>query len=80
MADIAATRDLCIQLERTKESLARQISSQSASYEQVQVRLDDLTAERDLVRQQVSRSYLTGLSGPYQVKLYDTRKEMEQCG
>ena len=55
MADIAATRDLCVQLEKTKESLARQISSQSASYEQVQVRLDDLTAERDLVRQQVGQ-------------------------
>lgn len=57
IADIAATRDLCVQLERTKDSLTRQISSQSASYEQVQARLDDLTAERDLVRQQVSWCY-----------------------
>lgn len=60
IADIAATRDLCVQLERTKESLTRQISSQSASYEQVQARLDDLTAERDLVRQQVSVLYIIG--------------------
>ena len=56
-----------MQLERTKESLARQISSQSASYEQVQVKLDDLTAERDLVRQQVSRSCQTGSIGCNQV-------------
>lgn len=54
IADIAATRDLCVQLERTKGSLSRQISSHSASYDQVQARLDDLTAERDLIRQQVN--------------------------
>lgn len=53
IADIAATRDLCVQLERTKESLSRQISSHSASYDQIQARLDDLIAERDLIRQQV---------------------------
>lgn len=43
-----------MQLERTKESLSRQIASHSAGYEQVQARLADLTAERDLIRQQVT--------------------------
>ena len=56
IADIAATRDLCVQLERTKESLSRQISSHSASYDQIQARLEDLTAERDLIRQQVTKN------------------------
>ena len=35
VGDIEATRDLCVQLQKTKESLQRQISSQSMSYEQV---------------------------------------------
>lgn len=58
IADIAATRDLCVQLERTKESLSRQISSHSASYDQIQARLEDLTAERDLIRQQVGNKFI----------------------
>ena len=58
IADIAATRDLCVQLERTKESLSRQISSHSASYDQIHARLEDLTAERDLIRQQVNKLHI----------------------
>lgn len=58
MGDIEATRDLCVQLQKTKESLQRQISTQTMSYEQVQERLQDLESERDLVKQQVSLSLL----------------------
>ena len=35
MADVAATRELCVQLDKTKDSLSRQLASQSISYEQV---------------------------------------------
>ena len=35
LADVAATRELCVQLDRTKESLSRQLASQSVGYEQV---------------------------------------------
>ena len=54
ISDLTATRDLCVQLEKTKDSLTRQISSHSAGYEQMHSRLSDLAAERDLIRQQVS--------------------------
>jgi len=37
MVDVAATRELCVQLDRTKDSLSRQLASQSVSYEQVHV-------------------------------------------
>ena len=35
VADVAATRELCVQLDKTKDSLSRQLASQSISYEQV---------------------------------------------
>ena len=53
LADVAATRELCLQLDKTKESLSRQLASQGISYEQVQGQLDDLRLERDLIKQQV---------------------------
>ena len=53
LADVAATRELCLQLDKTKESLSRQLASQAISYEQVQGQLEDLRLERDLLKQQV---------------------------
>ena len=35
MADIAATRELCVQLDHSKDSLTRQLASHAAAYEQV---------------------------------------------
>ena len=37
MADLTATRELCVQLDKTKESLTRQLASQNISCEQLQV-------------------------------------------
>jgi len=53
MVDVAATRELCVQLDRTKDSLSRQLASQSVSYEQIQSHVEDLKAEMDLLKQQV---------------------------
>lgn len=46
-------RELCVQIERTKESLARQLASQSVSHDQTCSDIADITAERDLLKQQV---------------------------
>ena len=59
LADVAATRELCLQLDKTKESLSRQLASQGISYEQVQGQLDDLRLERDLIKQQLAAERTT---------------------
>ena len=53
LADLSATRDLCVQVEKTKESLARQLATITVSCEQLQQQMADLQAERDLIKQQV---------------------------
>ena len=52
-------RELCLQLERTKESLTRQLSSLSVTQEQRQQELVDIIAERDLLKQQVREEITT---------------------
>ena len=42
-----------MQIERTKESLTRQLASQSLSHEQTCSDVEDITAERDMLRQRV---------------------------
>eukprot|EP00731_Ephydatia_muelleri_P030834 Em0022g348a len=59
LADVAATRELCLQLDKTKESLSRQLASQAISYEQVQGQLEDLRLERDLLKQQLTAEHTT---------------------
>ena len=54
MSDLTAIRDLCVQLDKTKESLTRQLASQNIGLEQVQVQLEDLKAERELLKQQLA--------------------------
>ena len=53
MSDLLAVRELCVQIERTKESLSRQLASQSVSHDQSQEDMAGLIAERDLLKQQV---------------------------
>lgn len=59
LADVAATRELCLQLDRTKESLSRQLASQTISYEQVQSQLEDFRVERDFLKQQLAAEHTT---------------------
>ena len=56
---MTAVRELCVQLERTKESLTRQLSSLSVTQEQRQQELVDIIAERDLLKQQVREEITT---------------------
>ena len=53
MGDLAAVRELCVQLDKTKDSLTRQLASVSAVDEQTQSKMSDILAERDLLKQQV---------------------------
>ena len=53
VSDLTATRELCVQLDKTKDSLARQIASQGIGLEQLQAQLEDLRAERELLKQQL---------------------------
>lgn len=39
LSDVGATRDLCVQLERSKESLTVQLSTQSLHYDQVRAQV-----------------------------------------
>ena len=57
MSDLLAVRELCVQIERTKESLSRQLASQSVSHDQSQEDMVGLIAERDLLKQQVLHNY-----------------------
>ena len=52
-------RELCVQLERTKESLTRQLASLSVTQEQRQHELADILTERDLLKQQVREEITT---------------------
>ncbi|XP_019854907.1 PREDICTED: centrosomal protein of 135 kDa-like isoform X2 [Amphimedon queenslandica] len=52
MGDLAAVRELCVQLDKTKDSLTRQLASVSAVDEQTHSEMNDLLAERDLLKQQ----------------------------
>ena len=52
-------RELCVQLERTKESLTRQLASLSVTQEQRQQELADILTERDLLKQQVREEITT---------------------
>ena len=54
VSDLTATRELCVQLDKTKESLTRQLASQNIGFEQLQVQLEDLKAERELLKQQLA--------------------------
>ena len=47
MADLTATRELCVQLDKTKESLTRQLASQNISCEQLQVSKTERERERE---------------------------------
>ena len=42
-----------MQLDRSKETLSTQISTQSLHYEQIQTQLSDMRAERDLLHTQL---------------------------
>ena len=53
LADLSAMRDLCVQVEKTKESLSRQLATITVTCEQLQQQMADLQAERELVKQQV---------------------------
>ena len=53
LADLTAMRDLCVQVDKNKESVSRQLASVSINYEQLQSEITDLTAEKDLLKQQV---------------------------
>ena len=46
-------RDLCVQVDKNKESVSRQLASVSINYEQLQSEITDLSAEKDLLKQQV---------------------------
>ena len=46
-------RGLCVQLDKTKDSLTRQLASVSSVDEQTQSELLEVLAERDLLKQQV---------------------------
>ena len=46
-------RDLCVQLDQTKDSLTRQLALVSVTQEQNQHEMNDTLAERDLLKQQV---------------------------
>jgi len=48
LTDVEATRDLCMQLERSKESLTVQMSTQNIHYEQVRI-AEKLRVNRGLV-------------------------------
>lgn len=53
LADLSAMRDLCVQVDKNKESLSRQLASVSINYEQLQSEIADLSTEKDLLKQQV---------------------------
>ena len=46
-------RDLCVQVEKTKESLSRQLASLTVTLETLQQERADIEAERELIKQQV---------------------------
>ena len=53
VGDLTAVRGLCVQLDKTKDSLTRQLASVSSVDEQTQSELLEVLAERDLLKQQV---------------------------
>ena len=54
IADLTATRELCVQLDKTKESLTRQLASQNIGFDQIQAQMEDLKSERELLKQQLA--------------------------
>ena len=53
LTDLSAMRDLCVQVEKTKESLSRQLASLTVTLETLQQERADIEAERELIKQQV---------------------------
>lgn len=86
MADLEATRELCVQLDRSKASLTTQLSTQSLHYEQLQGQLSDMQAERDLLNTQLrseqsTLEQLQGLLSSERAKEYHSQlvgKEREE--
>lgn len=53
LSDLNATRELSLQLDKTKESLTRQLASQGIQIDQLNTKLGDLKSEKDLLKQQL---------------------------
>ncbi|XP_062899173.1 centrosomal protein of 135 kDa isoform X3 [Mobula hypostoma] len=75
--DLSAIRELCAQLDSNKDTLSRQLTSKSMEHERAISELEDIKAENELIKKQLSSERVTIKN--LETLLTSTREKELQC-
>ncbi|XP_072108783.1 centrosomal protein of 135 kDa isoform X3 [Mobula birostris] len=75
--DLSAIRELCAQLDSNKDTLSRQLTSKSMEHERTISELEDIKAENELIKKQLSSERVTIKN--LETLLTSTREKELQC-
>ncbi|XP_072920724.1 centrosomal protein of 135 kDa isoform X3 [Hemitrygon akajei] len=77
LGDLSAIRDLCAQLDSNKDTLSRQLTSKNMEHERAVSELEDVKAENELIKKQLSSERVTIKN--LETLLTSTREKELQC-